>query len=360
MFLRNAWYVAAWASEVAERALFHRFILGEPVLLYRKLSGEAIALGDRCPHRFAPLHLGRLVGDVVECGYHGLQFNAAGACILNPHGEGIVPPRARIPQYVLVEKYGLLWIWMGTRDLADPETIPDFQHLVDPARATVGGVTTINAHYELATDNLMDLTHVRFVHKSFVDTAANSGGKQSVEQVGNTIVSTLWYPNGRPSALFSKGLDTDIAVDHWFDIRWDAAALMRLDAGMTPTGRPRAEGRQTTGSHLLTPESKDTTHYFFANSRNYGVNDPEMDTHFRKWQKIGFGEQDKPMIEATQRYMGTTDLMSLKPTLLRSDAAAVKVRRILCSLLEAEQQSESNHSAGAQVSEKGDLRGGPV
>jgi len=75
MLLKDHWYVAAWAHEVT-RGLLARRLLGEPVVLYRSTAGDPVALEDRCLHRRAPLSLGRVVGDEVECGYHGLRYDA--------------------------------------------------------------------------------------------------------------------------------------------------------------------------------------------------------------------------------------------------------------------------------------------
>ena len=91
-YLRNAWYVAAWADDLAEGQLLGRTILKEPIVLYRKADGNVAALQDRCPHRFAPLHMGKVVrGDRIQCPYHGLEFDASGACVLNPHGTKNIP-----------------------------------------------------------------------------------------------------------------------------------------------------------------------------------------------------------------------------------------------------------------------------
>ena len=60
-FLRNSWYVAAWSEDLTDKPLGKR-LLNEPVLLYRSSDGSAVALGGRCPHRFAPLHKGQLMG----------------------------------------------------------------------------------------------------------------------------------------------------------------------------------------------------------------------------------------------------------------------------------------------------------
>ena len=77
MFLRNCWYVAAWAAEVGAAPLA-RTICGAPVALFRTGSGEAVALEDRCCHRNLPLSMGRVEGEALRCGYHGLLFDRDG------------------------------------------------------------------------------------------------------------------------------------------------------------------------------------------------------------------------------------------------------------------------------------------
>ena len=119
-------------------------------------------------------------------------------------------------------------------------------------------------------------------------------------------------------------------------MRWDPPCLLRLDTGVTPAGRPRDEGGQSFTAHIVTPETETSTHYFFAHSRNFRVADEEMDQAIAHWQQVGFGEQDKPMLEAVQQAMGTADLMSLKPILLPIDTAAVRARRVVRQLLEEE------------------------
>ena len=58
MFIRNAWYVAAWADEISETPLARR-ICNEPVVLFRDQQNHVAALLDMCCHRGAPLHMGR-------------------------------------------------------------------------------------------------------------------------------------------------------------------------------------------------------------------------------------------------------------------------------------------------------------
>ena len=86
MYLRNGWYCAGWASELGQAPIGRR-MLDQPVMVYRSDSGEPVALEGRCPHRFAPLHLGTVENDCVACPYHGLVFDRTGLCVHNPHGE---------------------------------------------------------------------------------------------------------------------------------------------------------------------------------------------------------------------------------------------------------------------------------
>ena len=162
-FLKNCWYVAAHPSEVGREPLA-RTILNEKLMMYRGEDGRGHALGNVCPHRFAFLSKGKLVGDVIECPYHGLRFDTTGACVHNPHGDGTIPPHARVKSYPFVERHGLFWIWMGNVARADPEIIPDFSALVQDGFAPVHGYLQIQANYQLLVDNLMDLTHIEFLH----------------------------------------------------------------------------------------------------------------------------------------------------------------------------------------------------
>ena len=108
---RNCWWVAGFADEIG-RDPIDRFILDRPVLLYRKEDGQAIALDNRCPHRWAPLSLGRLVGDAIECPYHGITFGPDGNCVKIP-SQKTVSEDCKVRSYPLVETGPFIWIWMG-------------------------------------------------------------------------------------------------------------------------------------------------------------------------------------------------------------------------------------------------------
>ena len=67
MFIKNCWYVAAWDHEVLADTLLERRILSQSILIYRLADGTPVALDNKCPHRHAPLSMGRREGDSVRC-----------------------------------------------------------------------------------------------------------------------------------------------------------------------------------------------------------------------------------------------------------------------------------------------------
>ena len=338
MFVRNLWYVAAWGSEITDN-LLGRTIIGEPVLLYRN-NMDIVAIGNACPHRFAPLSAGRRCEDgSIECPYHGLRFDHTGACTKNPHEQGRIPTNTAVPAYPVVERYGIVWIWMGDASRADETRIPIFDQLTSPSYRTITGHMMINANYELVADNLLDQSHAQFVHPRFFK-ANVLEVKQEVVQDGNTVTSRRWIPNIKAPYVYNRLLpDPDQIVDHWMGVRWDAPGLHRLDVGVTAPGRPKEEGLRREGAHLLTPETDKTTHYFFSSSRNYKLVDAAEDQALMEWQRIGFTEEDKPMIEAVQNMMGDRSLKEMKPVMLSTDTAAIKARLVMDALRHQEADS---------------------
>src|SRR5271163_2070849 len=106
MFLRNQWYLAAWTGEVGPAPLARR-IAGEPIVFWRTKAGRVVAFEDRCPHRLAPLSLGKVVDDALQCGYHGVTFDASGACVRIP-GQDDIPPGSGVPAYRVVDKWNCI------------------------------------------------------------------------------------------------------------------------------------------------------------------------------------------------------------------------------------------------------------
>ena len=174
MFVKNAWYNAGWdymftqsqknALTQSKGSLVARKIAGERVVLYRKPSGQMVALEDRCVHRQAALSLGQKEGDNLRCMYHGLRFGPDGKCNEIP-GQDHIPPRACVRAFPVVEKDNWVWVWMGDPARADEKLIP---HAVGPGDPNWNVKTSqmhVQANYRLEIANLADLTHLAWVHQ---------------------------------------------------------------------------------------------------------------------------------------------------------------------------------------------------
>lgn len=338
--LHNAWYVAALATEVGPEALFSRRILDISVLMYRLGSGQAVALHDRCPHRFAPLHLGKRVDDQVQCLYHGLRFDASGACTHSPHGDGSVPARACVRRFPLVERHGFLWIWMGDAQKADAALIPNYDLLPGPDPHAVGyGYMHMHAHYELIVDNVMDLSHVDHVHGPLLNTAGKlSPQKPPVTEDEHSVLVRWEWQQHPPIGLLAPFLpDPAGPAEQFVQVRWSAPSHMFLTVGAVQGSRDYARGLISWDFHLMTPESETATHYFFATRRNFLTDDAALNQAKLDGMIHTFKTEDEPLIAAVQREMGGADFWALKPALLSCDPAPVKARRRLQQLIEAEQ-----------------------
>ncbi|MBV8137792.1 MAG: Rieske 2Fe-2S domain-containing protein, partial [Deltaproteobacteria bacterium] len=163
MFLHNCWYAAGWSHDFEHGKLCPLTILNEPIVVYRAANDTPVALQDRCCHRLAPLSMGRLEGEDLRCMYHGLRFAPSGRCIEIP-GETKIPPQVKVRSYPICDKYSIAWIWMGDADRADEELIPDFVGIDDPRWVMHPGRMDYKANYTLINDNLLDLSHIGFLH----------------------------------------------------------------------------------------------------------------------------------------------------------------------------------------------------
>jgi phenylpropionate dioxygenase-like ring-hydroxylating dioxygenase large terminal subunit len=344
-YLRNAWYVAAWSDDLADGQLLSRTILKEPIVLFRKSDGNVAALQDRCPHRFAPLHMGKIVnGDRVQCAYHGLEFNSSGACVLNPHGTKNIPPRARVRSYPVTEKHKAIWIWMSEQS-PDLAKVPDFSVLdnVPEMHATKRDRITIRANYELIIDNLLDLSHTCYLHDGILGNADTVESEITVEQDGDDIVVGRYARNAIAPGLFAILMpSTPERVDKFTRMRWMAPSNLRLLTGICMPGAVPESGTGYHAIHMLTPESDNTSHYFFTAVRfNVLTADDRLNAQIQDkistTRRFAFEEQDAPVIEAQQEMIDAA-LTAVDPVILAIDVGPVRYKQILQKLIQAEQR----------------------
>lgn len=340
MFLRNAWYVAAWRDEVVAGTLFARTLLDEPVVLFRQSSGAVAALEDRCRHRFAPLSRGRLEGDLLRCMYHGLVYDASGACVEIP-GQEHISARACVRSYPIVERDRYVWIWMGEAWRADPNQIPDCHWQDDPAWRSKPGYKHFAADYRLIVDNLLDFSHLSFVH------ANTLGGSSSMATLRPKIETFDWglritrlYPSDVMPPYAAALASYTSPVDRWQIYDWHIAGnVLSMDSGFARAGAGALEGERPDDAfqfhsiQALTPETASTTHYFWTYPHNFALDDPGVTDMLAQGISNAF-EEDRAMIMAQQDVLNRSPDQTMFN--IGADAAPMQVRARLEQLLAAE------------------------
>ena len=346
-YLMNSWYVAAWDNEISAGAPLARTFLDERIVMFRNAEGRAVALADRCPHRFAPLSMGTICEGAIQCAYHGLRFDSNGKCSHNPHGDGSIPKAAVVRSYPVVEQDSLIWIWMGDPAKADTASIPSFR-FQNPDEWYVGKrYLYARANYLLETDNIMDLSHIQYLHPTTLGSGAVNEGHTTVEQDGNTVWSKRFVGEETlPDFLYDAvSIPRGTLVARWLDVRWDPPGVMWLQADIGVAGNPREQAVKTPGAHLFTPETESTTHYWFSMCFPKALGDlaTQLGEANVEGVKQPFEFEDLPMLEAQQRAMNGKEFWSLKPVLLTGDAAAVRARRVMDKLISEQGAQSSKH-----------------
>ena len=335
MFLRNCWYVAAESREVS-RQPFGRVLLNEPVVLYRREDGSPVALEDRCCHRRAPLHLGRLIGDRLQCGYHGFTFDTSGTCVAIP-GQDKVAAGIGVRSYPVAERHRYVWVWFGEKEKADPALIPDFfGPNDDPNFAAVGACLHVEANYLLLVENLIDLSHVPFVHASTIGSTEDTNPKLKTER-GEGFVRVIREAPGISCPPSMRSLGFAPVVDQKKIITFKPASNIAIDIptrdAVPVAGRNEPMQRRVVILNSITPETERSCHYFWVNARDFDQDNAERSAFFLKTVTQAFNE-DKNILEAQQKNI---DLDPKAPTLnVNADWGGVQAVRMMDSLIAAE------------------------
>jgi vanillate O-demethylase monooxygenase subunit len=244
-FVRNCWYVAAWDHEIPPEALFERRILGESLLFYRKGSGQVVALDNKCCHRHAPLSLGRKEGDCVRCMYHGLKYDAEGRCVEIP-GQGHVPAAVHVRAYPVIERKRWIWVWMGDTAGADPSLIPDTFSLQDPGWRWKPGYLHYDASHLLIADNLLDFSHLSYVHESSLGgTSRIAETRAKLERLPRGVRLERKISNSVPAPFHVRLGAPSGPVDRWWIYDYTVPGILLLDSGVKPA---KAKRRRITSS----------------------------------------------------------------------------------------------------------------
>ncbi|MBT9486817.1 MAG: aromatic ring-hydroxylating dioxygenase subunit alpha [Rubrivivax sp.] len=336
----NAWYAAAYDVEV-QRQLTSRTVANQKMVLYRQLDGQVVALEDACWHRLLPLSMGRLDGDELVCGYHGLVYNAQGQCTHMPSQETI-NPSACVRAYPVAEKHRFVWVWPGDPLLADPALIPDLHWNHDPAWAADGKLITVACDYRLVLDNLMDLTHETFVHGSSIGNREVAEAPFVTTHGDRFATVTRWMENIEPPPFWASQLYQARGyrgkVDRWQIIRFEAPCTVTIDVGVAPAGSGAPQGDRSQGVNgfvlnTISPQTDTTCHYFWAFARNYCLTEQRL-THQLREGVAGIFREDEAVLEAQQQAINARPGHRFYN--LNIDAGAMWARKLIDRLVAAE------------------------
>ncbi|MBI1386574.1 MAG: Rieske 2Fe-2S domain-containing protein [Rhizobiales bacterium] len=330
-FVRNAWYVAGWSRDFGREMRALR-ILGEDVVFYRREDGAPVALEDACPHRKLPLSKGRLIGDDVECGYHGLTFDCSGACVRAPTQEGHIPARAVVHSYPVADRWDLLWVWMGEPAAADPEAIIDIPHFDDPTWGrTPGGSMDVACNYLYVMDNLLDPSHVAWVHVTSFAGAGTESEPLRVDTLEDGVLVWRWLNDRPPPPYYANLVRFSGNCDRkqHYECRVPSIAINK--SIFTPKGTGGSEGALPAEAFInvsynfMTPVDEANTRYFWFQHRNTDPDNAEVSQRMFEGAKMAF-EEDRLVLVHVQDGMARSRTPHFN---LGIDAGAVRFRQMV-------------------------------
>ncbi len=274
-FIFNEWYVAAMAGEV-NRTLFKRTILGRSIVFFRTQAGEAVAMDDRCAHRSYPLSASTLDGDTIVCRYHGIRYDTEGNWIEVPSQEKC-PKNTGVRSYKLIEQGALIWIWMGDKTAADTAHMPTQPWMVASEWARTNGAMHLKGNYVSLHENLMDLTHLTYLHADTIGTPDYAKAQFDVvlnehefilrRNVVPTKLPPVW---GKPTGLEGSETAARIAQSRFVAPSLHEVSVTFYESTLPAETRPEF---QIKTAHLVTPETHSSTHYFILHGRNFALED---------------------------------------------------------------------------------------
>jgi len=325
----------AWDHEIpkeqANGEIFSRTVLGEPIAVYRSSTG-LVALADRCVHRGAPLSKGRLEGDNLRCGYHGLVFNPQGQCTEVP-GMDKPPAKACVKRYPIVEKNKWIFVWMGDPEKADLKQLPDNYSCDSPDWKNVPGYMHYDTNYLLICDNLLDFSHLSYVHEKTL------GGSLAIAQA-RPIVDEVTAEGQRglrlqrsvsespPSPFYNRIHKFKGLLDRWWDYDFLLPGTLLMKSGGRPSKTNTVDKSELElhSCQTVTPETEHSTHYFFQQGHKTGEGDAELAQTMYETLVRAFHE-DKDIIGAQSASLASAPDFQMLP--LHLDGALTRFRRLI-------------------------------
>ena len=321
--LRNAWHPVAEVHDVRPGPVSVR-LLGDDLALWRTADDSIVAAPDRCPHREAPLSIGSVVDGALVCCYHGWSFGGGGRCVGIPSSgpDATIPPAAHLAEIHVEERFGLVWICLGT----PRGNLPTISHDDDPA------FRRINTGFDLwqvsalrMVDNFLDISHFPWVHTG----TFGAGQDQRVPKIELRQLDDGYFgyeyevdANNPDEAAATTGSVADVVHRHMttgFHLPFTVRSTIRYEDGL---------------EHILllcsVPVDDTTSLFTFVVWRN---DDHSTDAEAIIAFDRAIGAEDKAMLQRVPGALplGRTDLVSVQ-----SDKPSVEWRRQFAALLESD------------------------
>ncbi|TCG07898.1 hypothetical protein BZM27_16215 [Paraburkholderia steynii] len=339
----NSWYVAAWSEELKVDKLLPRTIASVPIVLFRTEDGEAVALDERCPHRRYPLSKGSLEKGIVTCSYHGFSFDGKGRCVHVPSmGKPVTAQKTQA--YRLRERWNWVWVWLGDPQLAESTPLPDHSYVYENDsewRFDAGGLVTLKARHMLLHENILDLSHLTYLHKNTVGSPRIASTKLRMSDLPNGVeLRREVLSDSMDGTVLGEAMGIEGPVDRIMTQQFIAPCLHVTGPVIKSAADGGADPGRIFGSfrviHGIVPETPKTTHYFWGFSRNFRHDDGFTEL-LRKTIRAAVDE-DVDAAEAIERLLdpdADPDADINSP----ADAAAIKGRRIMQILVDSEARS---------------------
>ncbi len=335
--IHQCWYVAGTVGDFT-RELRERYLLGKSVLLFRSRDDQPVVLQNRCSHRSFPLHHGQLEGDEVVCMYHGLRFDTQGRCVLAPM-IGRAAEHARIHRYPTAVRGPLVWVWMGDPAHADEADIPDIGTLHHPDWVSDGFYLSMQANYVGLHENLMDLTHLTFLHAGNVGTPEWANSAFEVTIMERQVRTVRVLKDSAPPTIYAVGMKLEHRekVNRSSDAWYISPALNMAHIEIEDTAAAASERRhyRVKVFHFLTPETQHSVHYHAYLTRDYALGDPGVTSWLLDSAAKAFHE-DKDALEWIEQMNLAEGRPPVKLASFATDRGSLAVRKILKQLADNE------------------------
>ncbi len=290
-------------------------------MLFCDAEGKASALEDSCCHRATPLRLSEVVAEGLRCGYHGLTFDGTGRCVAIL-GQDRIPRNAKVRSYPILERQEIVWIWVGDPDLA----CADKRHVDFPWNDDhenwphIHDMYEIDCNFMLLVDNLMDLTHIPYIHRKTIGGGDQRGQVDATMDVTETETETetgvhyiRWMEGIVPPPTYVKGAGfaEGALVDRWQEFEYVVPSSVVQWIGALEAGRGARADREQDGGfnlrlyHGITPKTESSCYYFWTPLNGYKPKDEAVTRILHEEIAVTFDE-DLEFLESQQACMAQT------------------------------------------------------